>query len=276
MNERFKEAAAAAERAVGIFESWPALVADRADAVLVRAMSLHRMHLTTDALELVIGCLPVFGAHGQTRRYMTAYQVCGAILYDLEEYAVARDAYKVAHRVAGQLKDPREFARTLNNVGQCSVMLGDLEAGEQALQEAFPLFHSERMDAEIVHTVVGLARAARQRGKLREALYTFHSVYADLLHGRLEISAASVLVELGDIVMELTGDSTYARTECARLAETFGGYDVAGNVRDAMMYLREKTREEDSLQSLRAAFDHVRSFLRYLWSSPSTPFAAPA
>jgi tetratricopeptide (TPR) repeat protein len=277
MNERYEEAEQAAERAGTIFGSEPALIVDMASATLLRAMSLHELGETVVALKLVLSCVHVFGAHAQPRKFLVALQVCAGFLFDLKEYVAARDTYRVALRIAEkQLHDRREIARTLNNIGQCSVFIGDLEEAEEALQGAFHLFHEEQMDTEMLRAVVGLARVARKQKKFKRALKALHSAYVDLLDRGLQVAAACVLVELVDVVTELTGNLTYARNEGARLAARFGDYDVPGNVRQVMDFVNRGTRTSRSVQRARAVFAHARTFLRELLARPSTAFALPA
>ncbi len=274
--EAFQEAAAAAEKAIAILDPQPALVVDRASAALIRAMALHRLGDTSHALDLVVWCVRTFGEHGQPSRYIVSLQACGGILFDLEEYAAARDAFAVALKTADQQDDQREYARALNNVGQCSVCLGELEVGERQLQQAFRRFHKEQMDSEMLRAVAGLAGAAAKQEKLDQAMYAFHSVYADFLRHNMAIPAAQVLVELTDVITKLMGNVEYAREQCAKLAASFGNYDVPGNVREAMVYVHRETAAATSVAQVRAALGHVQRFLTRFPSSPSLAFAAPA
>jgi tetratricopeptide (TPR) repeat protein len=273
---KYKEAGAAAERAIAIFSGAPALAVDVAWATLIRAMSLHNLGDTPAALDLIMKTVRLFGEHAQPRGYLIALEVCGGILVDLEEYAAARDAYSVARKIAEEQNDRVQVAIMLNNIGQCSVKLGDLELGEQQLQQASRLLSREHMDAEVIRTVGGLARILHKRGSLEAAISAYHSVYVDFLQYEMVIPAAQVLVELTDVVTELTGNVTYAREQCAQLAATFGDYDVPGNVRAAMAYVQRETAAARSVDQVRAALAYVRSFLNDLFASPSAAFAVPA
>lgn len=275
--EKYPASAAAADKAIVIFGSEPALAVDLGAATLVRAMSLHQQKQTVEALELVTTCVRLFAEHAQPLKYLVSLQVCGLILFDLEEYAAARDAYQVALDLADEQNKPREHTRILNNIGQCNVCLGELELGEQQLQQAFRQFSQHQMESEMLRAVAGLAKIMFKQGKLEQAAYAFHGVYAEFLHQDMMIPAAQVLVELTDIVTQLTGDVIYARNECARLAETFGDYDVPGNVREAVAFVRQETAAARSVEQVRSALAYVRKFLNEeLLGSPSAAFAAPA
>jgi tetratricopeptide (TPR) repeat protein len=272
----FALAAAAAERAIGIFSGTPALAIDVAWATLIRAMSLHELGNTGEALDLIMKTARLFGEHAESRGYRVALAVCGNILVDLQEYPAARDAYTIARTLAEEQNDPREVARMLNNIGQCSVKLSEFELGEQQLLQAARLLSEQHMDSEITRTVIGLARVLNARGQLEAAISAFQNVYADFLHYGMVIPAAQILVELTDVVTELTGDVEWAHAESAKLAATFGDYDVPTNVRAAMAYMQRETEAARSVEQVRAALDYVRKFLQDLFASPSTAFAVPA
>jgi tetratricopeptide (TPR) repeat protein len=273
---KYAEANEAAERAVGIFSGTPALAIDVARATLIRAMSLHNLGKTSEALDLVMKATRLFGEHAEPQGYRVALTVCGGFLMDLEEYAAARDAFSVARKLAEEQNEPREVARLLNNIGQCSIKLGDFDLGEDQLQRAARLLIEQHMDSEITRTVVGLARSLHKRGQLEAAISAFQNVYVDFLHYGMLIPAAQVLVELTDVVTELTGDVTWAHDESAKLAASFGDYDVPGNVRAAMAYMQRETASAGSVDQVRTALAYVRNFLQDLFASPSTAFAVPA
>jgi len=270
---KYPEAADAAERAIQIFGTMPALAVDVAWATLLRAMCLDELEQTVDALNLVMRSVRLFGEHSEPRGYMVSLQVCGGILFGLEEYGAARDAYSIALTIAEELNDQKERARTLNSIGRCSVVLDEFELGEQQLRQAFRLFHQERMESEMLRSVIGFADVQFRRGNLQIAIDTFHSVYADLLHFGMIVPAAQVLVELTDVVTRLTGDLTYARSECAQLAARLGDYDLPGNVRAAVAYVARITAAAESVSQVRAALEYVKQFLSDILASPSVAFA---
>jgi tetratricopeptide (TPR) repeat protein len=273
---KFKEAEKASSDAVDIFNGMPALAIDVAAANLTRAISLHNLGKTREALDLVMKSVRLFGEHAQPRGYLVSLQVCGGFLVDLEEYAAARDAYTVARKIAEELNDPREVARMINNIAQCNVRLDELDLGEQQLQQAFRLFSKEQMDTEMIRTVGGLARILHKRGALEAAISTFQNVYVDMLHYGMLIPAAQVLVELTDVVTELRENVDWAHDECAKLAEEYCDFDVSPNVREAMAFVQRETTAARSVEQVREALHYVQAFFRYLIASPSAPFAVPA
>jgi ATP/maltotriose-dependent transcriptional regulator MalT len=156
------------------------------------------------------------------------------------------------------------------------VSLDELEVGEQQLQQAFRLFSQLQMEAQIPRTIAGLAKLQYKRGNLRDAIATFHFVYADLLHHGLMIPAAQVQVELMDIVTELTNDLEYARHDGARLAATFTDYEAPGNVVAMMAYVRDEASTASSVSEVRSALGRAKAFLSDVLASPSSAFVLPS
>ncbi|HET8796889.1 MAG TPA: hypothetical protein VFO89_04345 [Thermoanaerobaculia bacterium] len=283
--ERYEEALAAVRRALDIFATMPALIVDRATALLVFAQVSHALHDTAVALEAVREAAATFDAHAEQRRYLSALEVCGQIRMDQREYTVAHDVYRTARTVAERLEDDFAVARLEQNLGVVCVYLDLLDDATHLLTRAFVYFEKAHMSSAFQRTIWSIARVKREKNQLDEALEALHGVYAEFLHRGLLRSAAKVLVELGDVVAELTGDVAYAHEMCRRLAETMGEHDVPSDVRAAMEYrnlraaieyLRESTQESAPVDVVRAAFAHVRQFLELLTGSPSTAFAVPA
>lgn len=283
--ERFDEALTAVNRALDIFATTPALIVDRAAALLTFAQITHARHDTATALKAVQEAAATFDAHAEQRRYLTALEVCGQILMDQKEYAVAFDVYRTARTVAERLEDYFAVARLENNLGICSVYLDQLDEATHLLTRAFVFFEEAKMASALHRTIWSIARTKREKNQLDDALEALHRVYAEFLHRGLLRSAAKVLVELGDVVADMTGDVAYAHEMCRRLAETMGELDVPAdvraavehrNLRAAVDYLRRTTQEPASVATVRAAFAHVRQFLELLTGSPSAAFAVPA
>ncbi len=273
---RFADAAEAARTAISIFSSTPALGNDLAAANLVRAMSLHALGNTGDALQLATESVRLFAAHADSARYLVSVQVCGGILFDLEEYSAALDAYSVARSVAEEQGNQREYARMLNNIATCNVCLDNVETAERQLQQAFRLFQQQGMESEMLRTVAALTRITSRHGQLDRALLVCHSIYAELLNHGLTLSAAQVLVELTVVMTEVTGHGEYARDEGARLAAAFSEeVNAPENVRTAMAFLARRSADATSAGQLRAPLAYVQSFLRDVMYTPSKEFAMP-
>ncbi len=279
--ERHEEALEAIGKALDTFAGTPAFIVDRATALLVFAQISHAMGRTAAALEAVREAAAIFDGHAEQRRYLTALEVCGQILMDRHEYDVAYDVYQTALTVVSRLEDEFGVARLENNLGVVCVYLDKTDDAIPLLTRALLFFEKANSSTALYRTIWSIARAKREKNELDEALEALHSVYAEFLHRGLLRSAARVLVELGDVVAELTGNIAYAQEMCRRLAETMGEYDVPSDARAAMEhrslraavdYLQRSTLDSVSIATARAALAHVRLFLM---GSPSTAFAVP-
>jgi tetratricopeptide (TPR) repeat protein len=260
-------------RALEIFQREPALAADRAAALLTYAQIAHEQKETVAALEAVEEASAIFLAHRKTTQYLLALEVCGGILFDQKEYALTREVLETARTVAERLDDPYSVARNELNLGQTLIFLDAFDDATHYLARAITYFEEQKLEGSIHRAIWGIARIAREREELDQALETFQQVYGEFLHRGRHRAAAAVLVELGDTVLAITGNPAYARSTCQQLAQTMGKYDAPANVRDAVQYLQRQVAETESVPILRAAFAHVRTFLDSLMGSPSTAFA---
>lgn len=265
-------ALAAAERALEVFTTHPALVVDHAVALLTHAQVTHELGHTTAALHSVNQAARIFGEHSLPKRYLTALEICGQILVDQREFSTAQDVYQTARILADQLDDPRTTLRLDLARGACAVYLGDLDNATTHLTRAFIGFQRENMHTPLQRAIWGMARVAHDQGKLQDALEALHGVYGEFLHRGMLLTAAEVLVEVGDLVAEMTGDVGYARETARRVAASMGSYDVPRNVREAVEYLNRATHASPSSAGVRTAFAEVRHFFEQLAHSPATPF----
>jgi tetratricopeptide (TPR) repeat protein len=269
----YDDAMTAIGRSLETFQDEPALEQDRAAALLTYAQIAHKQHNTAAALKAVDDASSTFLALRKNHHYLLALEVCGQILFDQKEYALTLDVFQTARTVAERLDDAYSVARNELNLGQTSVLLGALEDATHYLAKSLTFFEEKKLKGAVHRAVWGIARVARERGEFDAALDAFHQLYGEFLHRGRHRAAAAVLVELGDTVMELTGEPTYARATCQQLALTMGKYDAPTNVRDAVQYLQRQAADTNSLAILRAAFAHVRNFLDSLIGSPKTAFA---
>lgn len=269
---RYDDAASAAEKAISVLAFSSALESDLAAANLVRAMSFHSVGRTVEALQLAIMSVRIFASNADSAQYLAAIQICGGILFDLDEYPAALDAYRVALSIAEEEGNQREYARMLNNLGTCNLCLDNREIAERQLQQAFRLFDAQHMESEMLRTVATLGRVTKRHGSLEQALDVIANIYADLLHHGLALSAAQVLVELTAVVMQMTGSTDHARDVWIRLAATFKEEDAPQNLLAAIAFLEHKMARSEPLSQLRASIDYVQSFLRDVMYVPTKVF----
>jgi len=263
------------EKALQTFADQPALEVERAAALLVYAQVLHKKQRTTDELNAIRDAAKIFEDHYHYRRQEMALEICGEILMEQKEFLAAQEVYQAAYAVAERLiDDPIAMLRLDNNLGLCALYLHDLEEARYRLTKAFTGFEQRRLYGAMHPTLFNLAREARARGEWEEALETMHDVYAQCLDRNMPRAAAQVLVELADVVTELTQKTVYAGTTCRRLAEMMIADDrLPSNIRDAVEYLRNETGKPLSVPVMREVFDKVRKFLLEFAGSPTVAFA---
>lgn len=269
MLDRLEDALAAAERAVNLLSLDPFHIVYRASAQVLVALVKHALHHDDEATALLDEATGVFAAHADARGYVVALQVRAMIANENNAHAKAREDYLAAFSEAERLGDEREQSRILHNLGVCAMRMGDIELASEYMTGAFLGFTRLRMDGELQRAIWVTAAIERECGDLEVALKTLHSVYARFLERGMVDEAARVLVQVGDVVTDLTGDLAYAKDMCAKLAVTLGRYDVPAAVRDAVEHLRTASAAARSVAALRAVLGHVAAFLRDYRRGPS-------
>jgi tetratricopeptide (TPR) repeat protein len=271
----FASADTAIRSALKVFETGAAFVIDYATALLAFAQISHERGDTVGALRALQDASGIFAEHAQPRRYLMTLEICGQILMDQREYAIVRRVYETAHSIAEHINDSQALARLNQARGACALYLGELDEATHYLTRAFLGFEHEKMHTAAQRAIWGIARVARERNELADALQTLHGVYAEFLNRGMLVVAAAVLIELGDVVTDMTGDVFYAREMSRQLAETMGAFDVPRNVRAAIDYLHCTTERSPSVTAARAALGHVREFLARLLGGESMIFDVP-
>jgi len=272
---RLDDALVAAERAARILSSEEALAVDHASAVLLIALIQSARQQFREAEAAVAQSIAVFAEHGETRRYLDAIQTQAMIALQQDDVIGARDWYARAYEEADRLDDARERARILNNLGYCALRTDDLDAANEYLSRALSEMTRLRLDAEIQRTVSNIAGLECKRGHLDKAVASLCSVYPKLLDRGLVQDAIAVLVDIHDVVFEMTGDVEYARSLCAKLA-ILCRYDVPPNVREAVEYLQNAVAGTSSPTVMQRVIASVRKFLHEVLASSSARFTLPA
>jgi tetratricopeptide (TPR) repeat protein len=273
--DRADDAFEAAARAARILSSEDVLAVDHASALLLLALIESARGHFREAETAVAQSIAVFAEHGETRRYLDAIQTQAMIALQQDDVAGAREWYVRAYEEADRLDDDRERARILNNLGYCALRVNDLGTAHECLSRALSEMTRLRLSGEIQRTVWNIAGLERKRGELDTAVSALCSVYPKLLDRGLVQDAVSVLVDIHDVVVEMTGDVDYARALCAKLA-ILGRYDVPANVREAVDYLQATVAGTASVTVMRRAIAAVRRFLHEVLASSSARFTLPA
>ena len=253
MLDHFDEALTAADRALAIFSADPFHVVDRMRAQALRALILHALSRHSEAAQCLDGAPELLAEHHEISGYLAVLQVAALSALKQGAYADAREGFTAALRVAEERGDEREATRCFQNLGICAMHLGELSTAQQCLTKAVVGFFRLRLDSELRRALWATAKVEVDRGNLGGALDTLHAAYGWFLGHGMAVEATKVCVMIGDVVTELTSDSTYAKSMCNKLVVTLGRYDVPERVRQAMTELRTATATARSLEGLRAA-----------------------
>jgi tetratricopeptide (TPR) repeat protein len=272
---RHDDAIEAASRAAALLSSDDVLIVDYGSALLLIALIESARKHFREAEAALEQSIVIFAEHGETRRYLDAIQTHGMIALAQDDVPRARDWFMSAYEKADRLEDDRERARIIHNLGHCALLMNDLDTANDYLSRALREMTQLRMTGEVERTISNIAAMERKRGHLDEAVIAFCGAYPKLLDRGLVEDAVAVLVDIHDIVFEMTGDVEYARSLCAKLA-ILSRYDVPANVREAVDYLRTTIAGTASVTVMRRAITAVRSFLHEVLASSSARFTLPA
>jgi tetratricopeptide (TPR) repeat protein len=269
MLSRLDEALNAANRAVEIFSADPFHVAYRASALVLVALILHALGRNEEAAAVIEEARPVLAEHHDAVGHLASTQVGAMIVFDEEHYQDAYDLYLRALDEAVHIGDEREQARIHQNLGACALRMGQIGVASDHLDQAFLGFTRQRMHGELQRAIWLTASIARERNSLPEALFALHNVHARFLERGMIAEAAKVLIDIGGVMTELTGDVSYGKDVCARLAASLGEHDVPESVRAAIEDLRDASVRTDSVEGLREALRRAAAFLsEFLGSRP--------
>ncbi|HXH37310.1 MAG TPA: tetratricopeptide repeat protein, partial [Thermoanaerobaculia bacterium] len=201
---RHDEALEAAARAAEILSSETVLAVDRGTALVLVALVESGQGRFREAEAALEQSIAIFAEHGETRRYLDAIQTHAIIALAQEDVPRARDWYIRAYEEADRLDDDRERARIIHNLGHCALLMNDLDTANEYLSRALSEMTRLRMTGEIERAISNIAGLERQRGHLDKAVIALCGAYPKLLDRGLVQDAVSVLLDIHDIVFEMT------------------------------------------------------------------------
>lgn len=272
----YQEAAGAALRAAEIFATKQVLDLERASALVLLAMALHKLQKEADADEVLLEAIRIFADHGEARRYVDAIQTQGLFAVDRNDLPLAREHFLRAYEEADHLDDRAERTRIINNLGFVALRMHEAEDAREYFSRALAEMTALRWTSEIQRVLWNIASVEREQGNLPAALSALCGVYPKLLERGLVADAMAVLVDIHDVIVEATGDVAYAQSLCAKLVATTGQYEVPANVLEAIDYFRTTMEGQPPLAVAQRALGHVRTYLHEVLTSV-TPvrFVAP-
>jgi tetratricopeptide (TPR) repeat protein len=261
----------AADRAIQLFSSNDALIGDRAAATVLKAHVLHDLGDSEAGLRLLDEAASVFAATGEDRRELQTIIMRGLILYECKNFVAAQQAFDFAFLLAERLNDTRELARLANNRGHCALQLGDLVGAWDLLIEAVTAFAAQRMETELPRAHWGLARLMRAHTAPGDTVADLQRV-ADAFEARgMTVEAASVLLEVANVLSGDEAQRDQVHLICSRLADIFARTSMPREAVAALAHLRQEALAGDDL--LTGGISDVRSYFRKLRTTVAPTFA---
>lgn len=262
-------ALAAAHRAIRLL-SKGALVVEQTAARTLKALVLHDMGNSEDAIALLHECGQIFAAHEEPRRELQVVVMLGVIYFERDGYEDAQRMFLVAYKLAQEINDTRELPRILNNLGHCAAALDHPTDAWSYFTRAAAGFAAEGMDAELPRSAWGIAKLLRDAGATAHALQYLDRVYTAFRQRGMVLEAAKVILDVA--VLLLPTAAPLAQQLCAEMLTLFATAGLQEEAIAALQYLRDQVREA---ADLRTDITHVRGFLTVLAVQPHAIFAVP-
>jgi tetratricopeptide (TPR) repeat protein len=165
---RHDEAIEALAHAENLLRPFAILAHDLALVRLHLASTYQEVHRFTEAFALIRESKQVFSDHGDSRMVLIAGITEGALLQRLAKYREARETYLLL-LVSGP--DPETAAALRNNIGLCSIELGDFAEAESNLAESARLYMNELgLPVHALRAQAGYGRLLMRMGNVERAI----------------------------------------------------------------------------------------------------------
>jgi len=202
---RYDEAIEAAERGEEALAPFASLEHDRAIVRMVKGMALAQLELFDEAHAILSECRRVFRDHGDVKRSIQAGRAEANTLYHASRHEESRVLLYELLQEAVDDGDIESQAGIHNNLGYCSVHLGDFVAANIHFSEAVAKFTDLGFTSEVPRTERGAGMILIARGQttnglahLREALGAFKAAGMIEEAGLCALNIAETLLEHGD------------------------------------------------------------------------------
>lgn len=263
---RHDEALDSIDRAERLLVAFGSLAHDRAVARLVKAIVLQHLQRFDESLSLLAMCRSVFLDHGDSKRQLYCGIAEGILLYRRGALDRARDVFVPLLEVARSSGDMESLARLHNNIGHCSIELGETMIAHRHFDEAMRNLRGLGREAEAIRVEAAFGRVLVSRREFRSGIARLAASRSQFLaHGMVE-EATLCGVEIVSALME-SQRVEEARCLSAELADDRLGVGAL----QALRYLDQEIQAHDA--SL-AVVRHVRDYLESLRDDPAREFVA--
>ena len=264
---RDDEALVACDAAEAALEPHGTAAHDRAVVRLTRALILQHVQRFDESLALIAETRSVFFDHHDLKRCLDAGMSEGILFYRLRRFEEARASWLELLEIAKNSNNVEQLARLHNNLGHCSVDLGNVDEASVHLARAFALFTDLGKHTEALRCELSNATVMARKLPLETALARLDSV-------RRQLRAHQMLEDAGFCALEsiqlLVGAGRFEEARMVVLElDDFSGTVYRESALAAIAYLTEQLSTGTSV----SVVQHVQSFIRALGADPSRPFA---
>jgi tetratricopeptide (TPR) repeat protein len=268
---RYPEALEALDKSEAIYAQATISDFDLATVAFVRASILRDLDRNNEALLLAQKSARVFAQFGHQRRFIHARLMEGAIRYKSGDIRAARDTWMELVRPVQVEHDVHTLAQLFNNIGNCCLELGELDAAGTYLLQAVSIFEDLGIKVDAIHCRWTIGRLMMSSGRTTEALAKLRSIHEDFEQMHMVGEAGLVGLDMVEALLRL-GKSDEASLICRYLVERFTNAGMSTNAVTALAYLREALAAGKATPKLAS---HVRNYLKELPRHREPLFAPP-
>ena len=237
----------------------------------VRATILFVYEEYVEALNCATHAADRFASLGDMKRHIDARIVEANIRCEMGDPRRAREIVRPIYDSLDEYGEPETKATLANNLGNYSLILGDVGQAGMYFLAALQLWQSIDAPVQAVLTRKNVAYLALASGNPAEALRRLDDVIADA--ERLGLTKEAELFRLDMAEAHLALDQyDEAAFICQQLVRSFAITGMSAAARTAIAYLREAARHRTlSVTKIRT----VRHFLQRLQEQPQLVFDEP-
>jgi tetratricopeptide (TPR) repeat protein len=167
--------------------------------------------------------------------------------------------------------DVHTLAQLFNNIGNCCLELGELDAAGTYLLQAVSIFEDLGIKVDAIHCRWTIGRLMLSSGRMTEALAKLRAIHEDFEQMHMVGEAGLVGLDMVEALLRL-GKSDEASLICRYLVERFTNAGMSTNAVTALAYLREALAAGKATPKLAS---HVRNYLKELPRHREPLFAPP-
>jgi tetratricopeptide (TPR) repeat protein len=268
---RFQDGLDALRRAEGAYGHLADPGGGLAAVNLSRAILLSRIQRHEEALACARKAASAYSSRRDIPRYIEAREVEAIILQRTGASIEARDIYRLAFELSGDIDDFDMKARAARNLAINYRDSHDLGNASKYFLLALQFYEASGQPVWVVRTRWSLARLALVAGNFKQASVSLRASIQELELKGLKSDAADAKLDLAETLIVL-GEYAEIEALCSDVMLFYRNEEMITSALTAARFLKEAAAEH-SIQ--RSDIAHVRSFLTQLRRDPNLLFAPP-